>query len=41
MRKTGQQVTSFRKTADGRLIEFMGVMFQLDREDWLKRRRHV
>lgn len=41
MRKTGQQVTSFRKTADGRPIEFMGVMFQLDREDWLKRRRHV
>ncbi|MBC8229543.1 GNAT family N-acetyltransferase [bacterium] len=36
MRKTGENTGSFRKTPDGKLIEFVGFSFALSRDEWLE-----
>jgi [ribosomal protein S5]-alanine N-acetyltransferase len=35
-RKTGESVTSFRKTPEGKPIEFVGSSFLLEKEEWLE-----
>jgi RimJ/RimL family protein N-acetyltransferase len=39
MKVTGEATASFRQAEDGQPIEFLGLTFALDREDWLQRRR--
>jgi ribosomal-protein-alanine N-acetyltransferase len=39
-RKVNERVTSFRKTAEGKAIEFTGASFELSKDVWLKTNYH-
>jgi hypothetical protein len=36
MRKTGEDITSFRKTPEGKPIEFVGLRFSISKNEWCK-----
>ena len=36
MKKTKEETTSFRKTSEGKPIEFLGVTFDMTRDEWLE-----